>query len=238
MSCRSMAHGGRITWMPWSPSACGPLGANRSSRQGSKLVRRCWSGYILYIILYIYICTYIITIISMTIIMTIIILLLFFYCDYCVYCNDQWWYYNHGLMSMASRQPPPMATPAHVLRLLPSETPLPRIATSVPRSRETWGKSQEMSGNMGQEMLFDVIWDTCTLKYFGRTNHGRSNMSVLICINLLVIYSRHVARCSAFWTRCVFLQIFMHLGLRMRININPKGSNLWSLWRREKWKNC
>lgn len=30
-------------------------------------------------------------------------------------------------------QPPPMATPAHVLRLLPSETPLPRIATSVQR---------------------------------------------------------------------------------------------------------
>jgi len=59
-----------------------------------------------------------------------------------------------------------MATPAHVLRLLPSETPLPRIATSVPRSRETWGKSQEMSGNMGQEMLFDVIWDTCTLRDF------------------------------------------------------------------------
>eukprot|EP00435_Cladocopium_sp_Y103_P017244 s2067_g4.t1 len=30
-------------------------------------------------------------------------------------------------------QPPPMATPAHVLRLLPSETPLPRIASSVQR---------------------------------------------------------------------------------------------------------
>lgn len=119
------------------------------------------------IYIYAHICTYIITIISMTIIMTIIIMtIVIFYCDYCVYCNDQWWYYNHSLMSMASRQPPPMATPAHVLRLLPSETPLPRIATSVPRSRETWGKSQEMSGNMGQEMLFDVIWDTCTLRDF------------------------------------------------------------------------
>ena len=32
------------------------------------------------------------------------------------------------------RQPPPEATPAHVLRLLPAETPLPRIASSVARS--------------------------------------------------------------------------------------------------------
>eukprot|EP00913_Durusdinium_trenchii_P011567 g10861.t1 len=30
-------------------------------------------------------------------------------------------------------QPPPIATPAHVLRLLPGETPLPRIAVSVQR---------------------------------------------------------------------------------------------------------
>ncbi|CAE7408703.1 ZNFX1, partial [Symbiodinium pilosum] len=30
-------------------------------------------------------------------------------------------------------QPPPMATPSHVLRLLPGETPLARIASSIQR---------------------------------------------------------------------------------------------------------
>ncbi|CAJ1330496.1 unnamed protein product [Effrenium voratum] len=34
-------------------------------------------------------------------------------------------------------QPPPIATPAHVLRLLPSETPLPRIASSVQRALDS-----------------------------------------------------------------------------------------------------
>ena len=113
--------------------------------------------------------------------------------------------------------------------------PLQYLAAAKPggnlrKCQETWDRKCYLM-LFGILVLWGISW------YFGRTNHGRSNMSVLICINLLVIYSRHVARCSAFWTRCVFLQIFMHLG-RMRININPKGSNFWSLWRREKWKNC
>ena len=35
-------------------------------------------------------------------------------------------------------QPPPVATPSYVLRLLPGDTPLPRIASSVPRYCYSW----------------------------------------------------------------------------------------------------